>query len=104
MSKKQHYDNYIVSGYEDPKVDPLDRYSRRYGEITPTGSKFHVQPAYQDAVDFCIQLFRSGKHLSDAIYITRLTFTDPSTPHYMPLERWNSKTFLSMVLRRIKTI
>lgn len=80
-----------------------DRMSRRFGE-TPSHDdpKLRIQPLYTDPVEFCIDLFRQGKHMSDAVYLTRLYFTDPRTPKYIPTERWDAETFRAMLIRWLK--
>ena len=76
-------------------------YKRRPSEIH---YKYHVPEPYYYPLMYCLRLFREGgKHMSDAIYITRLTFTDPSQPHYIPPERWNSVEFARHVRKWIKS-
>lgn len=48
---------------------------------------------YTEALKHCVRLIHSGMARSDATYATRLHFTDPSSPGYIPIERWNSKEF-----------
>lgn len=81
----------------------FDRLSKRYGE-TPSHDdpKLKITPMYLEPVEFCIDLFRQGKHMSDAVYITRLYFTHPDTPGYIPIERWDEYKFRSMLIRWIK--
>lgn len=80
-----------------------NRYDHRFGEVKQTGPKFSIASFYKEPVEFCVQLFRSGKGLADSIYITRLTFTDPSCPHYRPIERWDAEAFYRCVIRYIKS-
>ena len=80
-----------------------DRMSKRFGESpSPDDPKLRIQPLYKKPVEFCIQLFRDGKRMSDAIYLTRLYFTDPRTPDYIPIERWDAEKFRAMIIRWIK--
>lgn len=73
---------------------------RRFGE-TPLPIK-PVPNIYKEPVKYCIALFRQGLHLHDAVYQTRLSFTDPKQPHYIPIERWNAETFHRALIRYLK--
>ena len=73
---------------------------RRYGEM-PLDVK-PVPNLYKEPVKHCIALFRQGFHLHDAVYYTRLTFTDPKQPHYIPIERWNAESFHHALIRYLK--
>lgn len=77
-----------------------NRTDRRYGE-TPLPVK-PVPNIYKEPVKYCVSLFRHGFTLHDAVYYTRLTFTDPKQPHYIPIERWNAESFYSALIRYLK--
>lgn len=81
----------------------LNRMDHRFGESpSHDDPKLQILPIYKEPVKFCISLFREGRHMSDAVYLTRLYFTDPHTPGYIPNERWDALTFRSMLIRWIK--
>lgn len=63
---------------------------------------FSAPEPYTEPLKFFIDLVHHGKHVSDAIYITRLVFTNPETPHYVPIERWNSVEFARYTRRWFK--
>ena len=80
--------------------EQVDRESRR----SPYELHYEYTPPepYVEPLKFCVNLIHAGKRVSDAIYITRLTFTNPETPHYVPLERWNSNEFAKYMRRWFK--
>ena len=90
--RKKRIQRYVEQQY--------NRTDRRYGE-TPLPVK-PVPNIYKEPVKYCISLFRQGFTLHDAVYYTRLSFTDPKQPHYIPIERWNSETFYSALIRYLK--
>lgn len=77
-----------------------NRTDRRYGE-TPL-DVMPIPNIYKEPVKYCIALFRQGLHLHDAVYYTRLSFTDPKQPHYIPIERWDAETFHRSLIRFLK--
>lgn len=81
-------------------LDQYDHTGRRFGE-TPIYTK-PTPNIYKEPVKHCIALFRKGLPLYEAVYLTRLTFTDPSQPHYVPIERWNSELFHRSLIRYLK--
>lgn len=93
--KKKHIRQYVEG--------QRDRLSVRFGEFPdPDNPKLIVDGFYKEPVEFCIDLFRQGKHMHEAVYLTRLYFTDPRTPRYIPIERWDAQAFRANLIRWIK--
>lgn len=84
MSKNKSRINRML----EKQSNRLDRRS-----IYEVHKPFFAPQPYTDPLKFCVNLIRNGKCRSDATFLTRLHFTDPRTPGYIPIERWNSDDF-----------